>query len=139
MTDVVHGLILSDTICDGSRKKLAKRQVEMLEGNNSSYFRVLNSLQRLETMAEMNGVEILGEIRAENNEAKAAQAAATKEADTEKDLKKAERDAKEAEKTAQLLPELTLMVAATQQDESVIGTVNNARLKELLRYIFHHV
>jgi hypothetical protein len=46
--DVVLGRVLDDCLGDGAKKKLAKRQVDIISGNISSYFRVVNSQANLD-------------------------------------------------------------------------------------------
>ena len=48
MKDVLHGSVISDAIGVGAKKKIAKRRINMLEGNVASYSRVLNSASQME-------------------------------------------------------------------------------------------
>ena len=44
MKDLLHGsVVISDTIGVGAKKKIAKRRINMFEGNVASYSRLLNS------------------------------------------------------------------------------------------------
>ena len=70
MKDVLHGSVISDAIGVGAKKKIAKRRINMLEGNVASYSRVLNSASQMERIKEMNEVmSIVGEIHGENDRA----------------------------------------------------------------------
>jgi hypothetical protein len=73
MKDVLHGSVISDAIGVGAKKKIAKRRINMLEGNMASYSRVLNSASQMERIKQMNEVmSIVGEIRGENQRGKEA-------------------------------------------------------------------
>ena len=82
MKDVLHGSVISDAIGVGAKKKIAKRRINMLEGNVASYSRVLNSASQMERIKEMNEVmSIVGEIRGENDRAKKARRSIAKKVD----------------------------------------------------------
>jgi len=67
--DLVLGRVLDDCLGDGAKKKLAKRQVDIITGNISSYSRVVNSQALLDLAVEANDIAaVIGEIRADNEE-----------------------------------------------------------------------
>ncbi len=66
-TDVVRGSIIENAMGDGAIKKIARRHINMFEGNITSYSWVLNSMEQLESMQELNAfTSIIGSIRADN-------------------------------------------------------------------------
>jgi membrane protein involved in colicin uptake len=75
-------------------------------------------------------VAVLAEIRAENDEDRATKAAAAKIAAEERDRKKSEKEAKAAEKKADLLPELTTWLRPlNRMNQSSLVSISHASKK----------
>ncbi len=138
MKGITHGSTMADTVGKSSKKVVASRRRVLIEGNISSYSRLLNSEERLAKVREMNDVvAILTEIQAENAD-KEAKAKAAKAAKAELERKKIERESKNAEKKAVLLPILPPLVGAIRVNEAAITTIANPRIKKILRHFFNH-
>mgnify|MGYP001002017224 FL=1 len=83
MKTMIMGQILNDCIGDGAKKKLAKCRINIISSNVNSYSRLVNSEEQLKNAVEVNGIAaLLGEIRADADEERAAKAAKTKANDS---------------------------------------------------------
>ena len=54
--DVLFGLISYDTKIEGSVQKIAKRRLDVIEGNVNSYSKLLNDPKRLKTIKDFNQI-----------------------------------------------------------------------------------
>jgi len=111
MKQVVRGFILYDVKGTGAREFHAKRRLDMISGNVSSYSRLLNDTKRLKEMQELNSlVASVAQVSADKDQAKEKAKETKEEAKRRKEAKqKAEDEAFEAEKQ-RLLPQLTKMM-----------------------------
>jgi hypothetical protein len=69
----VQGSIIENAMGEGAKKKIARRRINMFEGNIASYSRLINSKEQLDSMQELNALtSVLGSMRAENEQERAA-------------------------------------------------------------------
>ena len=139
MKDLFHASVISDAIGVGAKKKIAKRRINMLEGNVASYSRVLNSASQMERIKEMNEVmSIVGEICGENDRAKEARSLAKKvetHQDSKEERKKVVAAVKSLEqKKLSILPHITPLIDAAIHNEDTITMWTNKQLQDMLRY-----
>jgi len=75
--DIARASIINETIGEGAKKKIAKRRINFIDGNITSYSRLLNSSEQLTSMQEINSLTaIIGEIRTEREHEKSERASA---------------------------------------------------------------
>jgi hypothetical protein len=131
------GQLLQDAIGEGATKKLAKRCVELMSGNISSYSRLMNNNEQLQKAKEMVDLTaVLGEMRAEKDEENKAKATERKAEEAERATKKVEAAQKESEKKSGLQAHLVVIVETLATRTKIIDSVNIGDLKDLLRYFF---
>jgi len=107
MKQVTRGFILYDVKGTGAREFVAKRRLNMVSGNVSSYSRLLNDAKRLKEMQELNSlVASCAEVSADKDAAKELSKKDKEEAKRKKEEKKlADAEAFE-EKKKKLYPQL---------------------------------
>jgi len=137
--NALMGQILYDVKGKGAVQKIAKRRLDMIEGNISSYSRCLNDPKHLKAIKDLNHlVAAVAEVSAdkETTKAKRKEDAANKE--KEKEDKKKKEAEEEAAKKAELLPELKTIVAECEQggDVSGLSTLTKPTLCNLVRCYF---
>ena len=87
--DVVQGSIIENAMGEGAKKKIARRRINMFEGNIASYSRLINSKEQLDSMQELNALtSVLGSMRAENEHERAARAAVRTAEAQQKEMRK---------------------------------------------------
>ena len=105
--DVLTGYILYDVKGKGAKQKMAKRRLDMIEGNISSYSRCLNSSKRLKAITECNQLAAsMAEVTAELDNQKSVKRAEAAQKVKDKLEKKAAAKQKEDAKRKELLPKL---------------------------------
>ena len=135
--DVVQGSIIENAMGDGAKKKIAKRRINMFEGNIASYSRVVNSTEQLQAMEELNALtSVLDEIRADIDEDKVRQAAArSAEADERDKRKRLAAENAKAQKEA-LLPTMIMDVEAAIANDASLNNLSTSRIRDLLKFFF---
>ena len=134
---MIMGQILNDCIGDGAKKKLAKRRINIISSNVNSYSRLVNSEEQLKNAVEVNGIAaLLGEIRADADEERAAKAAKTKANDFEKAQRKNANAAAFTSKKEELQPALAALAEGLVSGALSIDNVKNGDLVNLLKYFF---
>jgi len=146
--NVLQGFIMYDVKGSGAKKKLAKRRLDVLEGNVASYSRCLNDDTRMEAMKDFNQlVASVAVICAETEEDKkkkreaAAAKAIQKKAKKQRviDTYKATRDAK--------LPLLRDLMKARLEGhdssksmkeniEKYFATLSKGKLQDIIKYYY---
>ena len=133
----------------GAKKKLAKRRLDVLEGNVASYARCLNDSKRLDALKEFNTLvasvaEISAEVQAEREKKKAD---ATARAQEKKDKKHQVEQAFQEVQAAKM-PELEGLMNGREDDNGVgstsveesckkrFQTFNKRQLLDLLKYYY---
>ena len=147
--NVLQGYIMYDVRGAGAKKKLAKRRLDVLEGNVASYARCLNDSKRLDALKEFNTLvasvaEISAEVQAEREKKKAD---ATARAQEKKDKKHQVEQAFQEVQAAKM-PELEGLMNGREDDNGVgstsveesckkrFQTFNKRQLLDLLKYYY---
>ncbi len=85
----MQGSTIENAMGEGATKKIARHRINMFEGNIASYSRLINSKEQLESMQELNALtSVLGSIRAQNDQEKAAPAAVRTVEAQQKEMRK---------------------------------------------------
>jgi len=104
---VLMGFICYDVRGEGAKQKIAKRRINLVEGNVNSYSRCLNDPGRLASIKEMNQLAAsVAEVTADQEKAAAERKEAAVAKSKDKEKKKAEEAAAEAKKKEDLRPAL---------------------------------
>ena len=132
--DVQEAMIIEQSYGEAVKKKEARRRIDIISGNAASYSRLWNSKEQLSRVKEFNEVaDSLAMINTEKDKNKRKQEEEKKQSGAEKEAKKAKRIEDEAEKCTNLLPGLT---ADVDRGYEYVKTLNNDRLKEIIRFYF---
>jgi hypothetical protein len=135
--DIVRASIINETIGEGAKKKNAKRRINFIDGNITSYSRLLNSSEQLTSMKEMNSLTaIIGEIISMRDQDKSERASAKAFKAQEREKRKQAAIQAEQEQKAALMPDLVGLAEAAVDDKTTLSNLLNSRLKDLLRYLF---
>ena len=127
-------MIIEQSYGEAVKKKEARRRIDIISGNAASYSRLWNSKEQLSRVKEFNEVaDSLAMINTEKDKNKRKQEEEKKQSGAEKEAKKAKRIEDEAEKCTNLLPGLT---ADVDRGYEYVKTLNNDRLKEIIRFYF---
>jgi len=104
---VLMGFICYDVRGEGAKQKIAKRRINLVEGNVNSYSRCLNDPGRLASIKEMNQLAAsVAQVTADQEHAVAERKAAAVAKSKDREKKKAEEAAVEAKKKEDLRPAL---------------------------------
>ena len=141
--NVLQGFILYDVKGKGAKNKVAKRRLDMITGNVSSYARCLNDSKRLKQIQEVNQLTatvaaVTADIAKEKELQKIKAAQKTKAAKA----KKAEENAKEAIRREEKLPKITLLMQdfeTERRDLTLLATRLFAKdyLIDILKYYYN--
>ena len=141
MKQVTRGFILYDVKGTGAREFVAKRRLDMISGNVSSYSRLLNGTKRLKEMEELSSlVASCAEVSADKEAAKELSKKDKEEAKRKKEEKKlADYEAFE-EKKKELLPKLveimTPFVDGTRPFKE-LNSYNKTVLQHVIEYFLN--
>jgi hypothetical protein len=95
----------------GARNKIAKRRLDMIDGNIESYSRLLNDPKRLKSLKEYNELTAaVASVSASADAEKEKRQLNAKKRASDKEAKKQQEEEKEATKKEALLPKLTLIM-----------------------------
>jgi hypothetical protein len=109
---VLMGFICYDVKGEGAKQKIAKRQINLVEGNVNSYSRCLNDPGRLASIKEMNQLAAsVAEVTADQEKAAAERTIAAVAKSKDREKKKIEDAAAEAKKKEELKPKLEELMA----------------------------
>ena len=129
---VLRGFILYDAKGKGASQRLAKRRLDFVSGNVSSYSRLLNGDKR---MQELKEVSELTRIVATISEGKAAEAAEKKAAAAKEKEEKAEKKRKEAaekeEERQRLLPAAITLVKEFLEGDRCMVELESLSINQL--------
>ena len=138
--NALMGFILCDVKGKGAKNKIAKRRIDMISGNVSSYSRCLNDAKRLKQLEEVNqltvtvaGVAAEAAATKKEQQLKAAQKLKSKKAKKQLDEEKERAKRKEA------LPALQTIVdefAQGKKDRMEFGNLTATVLVNLLKHYF---
>jgi hypothetical protein len=138
---VLMGFICYDVKGEGAKQKIAKRRINLVEGNVNSYSRCLNDPGRLASIKEMNQLAAsVAEVTADAEKAAAERkiAAVAKSKDREK--KKIEEAAAEAKKKEQLKPTLeelmTKFACGEKTAPAGFEELSRAQLINIMKYFY---
>jgi hypothetical protein len=138
---VLMGFICYDVKGEGAKQKIAKRQINLVEGNVNSYSRCLNDPGRLASIKEMNQLAAsVAEVTADAEKAAAERkiAAVAKSKDREK--KKIEEAAAEAKKKEELKPALeelmTKFACGEKTAPAGFEELSRAQLINIMKYFY---
>jgi hypothetical protein len=130
------GAITEDTVGNRAKKRIAKRRVDMFEGNVAAYSRVLNSDGRMKRIKDYNQLAaILADMDADIHDDRERKATLKKKNDAEKKKKKADAVEADEKKKQELMPSLSEDVAKGLDH---FKTLTQKRLVLLLRYYYEH-
>jgi hypothetical protein len=133
----VRASIINETIGEGAKKKIAKRRINFIDGNITSYLCLLDSSEQLTSMKEMNSLAaIIREIRSERDQDKSECASAKAFEAQESEKRKQAAIQAEQERKAAFMPDLVGLAEAAVDDKTTLSNLLNSRLKDLLRYLF---
>jgi hypothetical protein len=139
---LLTGFVLYDCKGQGAKQKVAKRRLDMIEGNISSYSRILNDPQRLDSMRDLNKLTAaVASVSADKQEQLEKSKGKNKEKTKEKNKKKEEDEAKAAAKKEELLPKLTELMKPYV--EGIVGfellgqCSNKVLLQDIVKYYFN--
>jgi hypothetical protein len=139
--NVVMGFILKDTMGPGAVKLIAKRRIDVLDGNVGSYSRLLNSSSRLKQIKEVNDLAAaVAEITRDKDDDRKRK----KEATAEQALRKANKK-QEAECTDEEIRRLEVMgyliplmeTFETGEKPVCLEALSGKVLKEILKYYYN--
>ena len=141
--DVMMGAILAEAAGKGARKLIAKRRIDMIDGNIGSYSRILNSDARMEMIRDVNALAAaVAEISKEKLDARDR----LKESADQKALKKAEKqkaaeriDEAQRSEAMPVLTELTGRFETADNDNNLedgIKALSANVLKDILKYYY---
>jgi hypothetical protein len=140
--NVVMGTILKDSDGKGARQLIAKRRIDMIDGNIGSYSRLLNSTPRMEMIRDVNA---LTAIVATISKDKADERTRMKETADDKAKKREEKQkatelAEEARRN-EMMPILTGLMQPFETDRSD-GNLDGVKalsanvLRDILKFYF---
>lgn len=140
---VLTGHILYDCKGKGAVQKIAKRRLDMIEGNVASYSRCLNNATALQAVKEVNQlVSAVADVSADLENEKKRKAHDKKEAAEKKKRKKQLQKEQAAKKKDEALPvvnELMLPFVNGNQEPTLVNfkAMKVAQLKDILKYYFN--
>lgn len=142
--NAIAGFILYDCKGAGAKMKLAKRRLDMISGNVSSYSRLLNDAKRLEEIKELNqlasSIAMISSDVLEEKKRKANKAAGDA---SKKKLKQVQEKEAAAQKDQEAQPIVSSLMAKFETGE-LAGTaenfsvLNTANLKMILRHYLNY-
>jgi len=141
--NTLQGFIMYDVKGKGAQNKLAKRRLDMISGNVSSYSRCLNDPKRLKQIKEMNQLAAtVASVTAEMEEEKRAQAEKTAQNVKASILKKAKKKAEEEAERAVELPKLQPLMEDFETGRKEITVLNTTLfpkpyLLKILKYYYN--
>jgi len=123
--NTLQGFIVHDVKGKGAQNKLAKRRLDMMSGNASSYSRCLNDPKRLKQIKEMNQLAAaVASVTAEMEEEKRAQVEKTAQNVKASKEKKAKKQAEEEAERAVELPKLKPLIEDFETGRRDIASLN---------------
>jgi len=136
---VTRGFILYDVKGKGAKELHAKRHLDMISGNVSSYSRMMNDAKRLKEITELSSlVAACAQVTADKDQAKEKSKEDKEEALRKKEAKKqAEKVALAAERE-RLLPELSLVMEPYMAGQELKGTTKLTLpiLRQVVQFYF---
>ncbi len=128
---------MKESMGSGAVKKMAKRRMEAISGNYSSYARVMNNKEHLQMAVEVNEVSLaLGELRQETENEKKAAAKQRKVDEMQREQRKQQAASLESKKKEDLRPSLLTKADQLASRALSVADIPNRGLVELLRYFF---
>ena len=138
---VLTGYILYDCKGKGAKQKLAKRRLDMIEGNVASYSRCLNDPKRLKLIKEANDLAAtIAEVTAEKEDLKAQRKQLAMKKSLQAKAKKDAAAAKAEGKKAALLPALNATMAqfiSGEKSTAGLMDLNRKTLQDILKYYYN--
>ena len=134
--DIQIGAIIDQCVGRFSKRRIARRRIDIISGNINSYARILNGpaeMSKIRTYNELTAS--MAELQKERDEQAELSRAKKKKTDEEKVAKKLEANRVAAEEHTRLLPICSAYVAKGM-DHVLSLTVNKKR--DILLHIFNH-
>ena len=134
LKQVLVGSLTDEVMGVGAKRKLAKRRLEMIEGNVSSYSRIINDSEQLNQLKEWKKIHAtVALIQEEREEKKELAREEKRKKEEEKDRKKKEAVEKLAKERAESIPKLQPHVSKGLDH---MKTQTNDLLREFLKLWF---
>ena len=138
--DCISGYIMDGLVGRNSKKRLAKRRLNMVDANISSYCVLLNGIERIELVREVNELAAAcGEVSKEVEEKREERANEKERKQKESKEKKAAVERQELEKRAEaeIMNDTILNEIKTRGIEH-IKTLSVKQLQSLLQFHWNH-
>jgi hypothetical protein len=135
--DIQMAAILDQCMGNKATKKVAKRRIDMIEGNVNSYARILNGPQQLEHIKAYNNLAaLITVLQKEKDELEVQGKEEMKKSDAEKAARKVVRNQKMQDEQVELGPGCKDDV---EKGLTHVLSLTNDRRKQILRIHFGHI
>jgi hypothetical protein len=134
---VLTGFTMYDVKGKGARNKIAKHQLDMIDGNIGSYSCLLNVSKCLKSLKDYNELTaMIANVSADADKEKEKQQVVAKQRVIDKVAKKLLDKTKEAAKKKTLMPKLAAIMETVTNDANELASQTLATLRDIIRYYF---